>query len=492
MVSLVLIVASLLITGISTQMLQNQLDHQVDSALALVQAGLSTPNQRPGAGPGIPPGTIVVHQVDSDSAQGTVDVIAWRTARGGWEQLDSATAQQLFATSTTRRQKLTVDLPQGDYRVAAATKNNLKTVVGLPMRDLVEFRRRLLLLEGTLGLAAVVGSMFISGAVVRRTIRPLNQLADAATEVSRMDLSRGEVRLPVRVDVSTMKPQNEIAQVGDAFNHMINDIEEALSARQASETKVRQFVADASHELRNPLAAIRGYAELTRNRSEGLPQDTAHALGRIDAESARMSKLVNDLLLLARLDSSPEVDLSPTDMTEIVLNAVSDARAASPDHNWRLSVPDDPVLVAGEPDRLHQVIANLLSNARTHTPQGTSVLTSVSREGEDVVVRVIDDGPGIDPALQNVIFERFARGDASRAHSAAESTGLGLAIVAAVVGAHKGRTWLTSRQGHTEFSVAIPALIDTGETAPPQNPPVTSTGSKDTSSVPQQKQSPNQ
>ncbi|MDO4718667.1 MAG: ATP-binding protein, partial [Propionibacteriaceae bacterium] len=153
-----------------------------------------------------------------------------------------------------------------------------------------------------------------------------------------------------------------------------------------------------------------------------------------------------------------ELACSPLDITEIVLNAVGDAQAASPGHIWRLELPDEPMLVNGESDRLHQVLTNLLSNARTHTPEGTTVTARVERVDESVVIGVIDDGPGIPPELQEVVFERFARGDAMRTHSAAESTGLGLAIVSAVTAAHGGRVRLSSRPGHTEFRVTLPAL----------------------------------
>lgn len=271
-----------------------------------------------------------------------------------------------------------------------------------------------------------------------------------------MELDKGAVDLRVRVDASGLDPRNEVAQVGTAFNHMLNNVEGALTARHASETKVRQFVADASHELRNPLAAIRGYTELTKRHAADLAPDVDFALTRIDSESARMSKLVNDLLLLARLDNDQALSLAPVDLTEVVLNAVSDARAASPVHVWELDIPPEPVIVSGEADRLHQVVTNLLSNARTHTPPGTHIRTLIESEPGNVVIRVIDDGPGIPPEQQSEVFERFARGDKSRAHSAAESTGLGLAIVSAVVAAHQGRVWLTSRPGHTEFSVALP------------------------------------
>ena len=194
-----------------------------------------------------------------------------------------------------------------------------------------------------------------------------------AQQVSQLPLDRGEVALAVRVPPADTNPESEVGRVGLALNHMLNNVEEALAARQASETKVRQFVADASHELRNPLAAIRGYAELTRRSGEEIPPDAAYAMSRVESEADRMSSLVEDLLLLARLDAGPALDIQPTDLNELLINAVSDARAAGPDHSWSLSLPRAAGHRRADPYRLHQVVANLLANARTHTPPGTQV-----------------------------------------------------------------------------------------------------------------------
>jgi two-component system OmpR family sensor kinase len=218
---------------------------------------------------------------------------------------------------------------------------------------------------------------------------------------------------------------------------------------------VRQFVADASHELRTPLAAIRGYAELTRRGHETVPPDVAHALVRVESETERMTHLVDDLLLLARLDSGRPLAEEPVDLSRLVVDTVSDARAAGPDHRWLLDVPEEAVTVPGDPARLHQVLANLLANARTHTPPQTKVTASLQVRAGWAVVSVTDDGPGIPEGLQPEVFERFARGDTSRSR-AAGSTGLGLSIVAAVVEAHRGHVEVTSRPGMTSFVVRLP------------------------------------
>jgi two-component system OmpR family sensor kinase len=277
-----------------------------------------------------------------------------------------------------------------------------------------------------------------------------------------MPLDRGHVVLGERVPDADTDPRTEVGQVGLAFNRMLGHVGDALAARQASEMRVRQFVADASHELRTPLASIRGYAEFAELSGGGaLPGDVAHALDRVRSQTERMSELVDDLLLLARLDAGRPLEAAPVDLTRLVVDAVGDAHAAGPDHVWRLEVPDHDVEVVGDASRLHQVVGNLLANARSHTPPGTTVTVSLScpEPGPDAgsaVLTVVDDGPGIPSALLPDVFERFARGESSRTRGTG-STGLGLAIVAAVVEAHDGTVAVDSRPGRTAFEVRLPA-----------------------------------
>jgi two-component system, OmpR family, sensor kinase len=304
-----------------------------------------------------------------------------------------------------------------------------------------------------LGLVAVgLGGMWL----VRRNLRPLDRVAATATRVAHLPLSEGKVDIVERVPVQDTDTRTEVGQVGAAFNEMLDHIDHALNERQKSEERVRQFVADASHELRTPLASIRGYAELTRREPEPVPQGVTRAIGRVESEAIRMTALVDDLLLLARLDAGRPLDHETVDLTEMVVNAVSDAHAASPDHIWQLDLPDEPVEIQGDPARLHQIVANLLGNAHTHTAPGTVVRTSIVRDTDQVRLTVRDNGPGIPKELQPDVFQRFARGDTSR-NRAAGSTGLGLSIVAAVAHAHGGSVSLDSRPGDTTFTVLLPA-----------------------------------
>jgi two-component system OmpR family sensor kinase len=349
----------------------------------------------------------------------------------------------------------------GSYRLSAvAVGDGGELITGLPMKPVDDTLLTVgLILTGVAG-AGVLGVGLLGAFAVRRTLRPLDQVAAVASQVAELPLERGDVPLSVRVPAIDTDPATEVGQVGAALNLMLGHISNALEARHASETRVRQFVADASHELRTPLAAIRGYAELTRRSRDPVPPDVAHSMNRIEAEAERMTAMVDDLLLLARLDAGRPLEAAEVDLSRLVVDAVSDAHVAGPAHRWQLELADEPVTVVGDEFRLHQILANLLSNAHLHTPPGTTVTTSLTRSPEGkALLTVTDDGPGIDNELMPAVFERFSRGDTSRSR-AAGGTGLGMAIVSAVVIAHGGTVEVTSRPGRTQFSVCLP-LADT-------------------------------
>jgi two-component system OmpR family sensor kinase len=304
--------------------------------------------------------------------------------------------------------------------------------------------------------AAIVLAALIGALVLGRALRPLRRVASVASNVAGMRLDRGDVHLVQRVPGRYTNPHTEVGQVGSALNSLLESVESALVVRQASEEKVRTFVADASHELRTPLASIRGYAELTRRFGGDLDETVQHNIGRIESEAQRMTALVEDLLLLARLDAERELDTTDVDLSRLLVDVVSDAHAAGRDHEWDFELPDEPVIVRGDDAKLHQVFTNLLANARVHTPAGTAVTVELRPPvGDRVTVLVKDTGPGIPPELQPNLFQRFVRGDSSRQRRTG-STGLGLSIVNAVVQAHHGTVTVESQPGSTVFTVTLP------------------------------------
>ena len=357
-------------------------------------------------------------------------------------------------------EKHTIDLGSlGEYRVEYRTTadGTRSYYVALPTDEVDSTLNTLMIIEASVTAAALVAAGIAGTVIVGVATRPLRRVAATATRVSELPLHTGEVNLSERVPESETDPHTEVGQVGAALNRMLDHVHAALHSRQQSETRVRQFVADASHELRTPLASIRGYAELTRRGREDVGPDTKHALGRIESEAGRMTLLVEDLLLLARLDAGRPLQFEQTDLIPLVVDTISDARAAGMDHNWRLDLPDEPALVSADAARLQQVLVNLLGNARTHTPPGTTVTARVQRRGPWLCVDVEDNGQGIPQDLLPHVFERFARGDSARSR-ATGSTGLGLAIVQAVATAHGGAVTVDSVPGRTVFTVHLPAL----------------------------------
>jgi two-component system, OmpR family, sensor kinase len=350
----------------------------------------------------------------------------------------------------------------GPYRlVATQTPEGDILVTGLPLSDVYDTVSRLVKVEIAVALAALLAAGFGGNAVIRLTLGPLRRVAATAGRVAELPLHAGDVAVAERVPDTD--PNTEVGQVGAALNRLLGHVDAALAARQASETRLRQFVADASHELRTPLAAIRGYAELgRRSAAADVPNapdtaDVAQVLARVEAQATRMTALVEDLLLLARLDAGRPLECQQVDVSALIVESIGDAHVAGPDHHWRLEVPEEPVVVAGDSARLHQVLGNLLTNARTHTPAGTTVTVGLSTVDSQALIAVRDNGPGIPGELRPQIFQRFARGDSSRSR-AAGSTGLGLSIVDAVVSAHDGSVTVVSRPGETVFTVMIPLL----------------------------------
>ncbi|KOU62723.1 histidine kinase [Streptomyces sp. MMG1533] len=356
----------------------------------------------------------------------------------------------------------------GTYRVTVLDDNGVRVLTGLPMDDVQHMISGLVVVETMVAGLGLAVAGCACAVVIRRQLRPLGRVAATAAEVSRAPLGRGEVVGLTRVPEPDTHPASEAGQVGAALNRMIDHVESSLAERQRSEERVRhseekmrRFLADASHELRTPLASIAGYAELMNRGTDRI--EPVMAWRRVSAESARMTGLVEDLLLLARLDEGRPLQSAEVDLAALVAEAVWDARAAGGDHDWQLELGlDTPALVLGDETRLHQVVANLLANARMHTPAGTTVVASVEATSDHCVIRVRDNGPGIPPALLPRVFERFTRADTSRSRTDARAggSGLGLAIAAAITSAHGGRIDVHSVPGHTEFTIGLPTADD--------------------------------
>jgi two-component system OmpR family sensor kinase len=407
-------------------------------------------------GPAQPPGTLALVY------DGTTVTAGYTDDKSGAIERPTTLQVELLAKHIDRTTPVSVDLggELGTYRVIAErTESGALYIVGLPLSAVDGTAAQLALIIAVVSLVGVLVVAVSAAWIVRLALRPLQRVTETAARVSELPLDRGEVDLVDRVPAADTDPRTEVGRVGSALNRMLDHVDVALETRHASENKVRRFVADASHELRTPLASIRGYAELTRRSGQALPPDTVHALGRIESEAVRMTGLVEDLLLLARLDEGRELEREPVDLTRMLVDVVSDAHAAGPVHVWDLDLPEEPVQVVGDGARLHQVFANL-TNARIHTPAGTTVGVALTAGDQQAQITVTDDGPGIPEALQPALFERFVRGDSSRFRGAGGSTGLGLAIARAVVTAHHGEITAESRPGFTRFTVSLPLAAE--------------------------------
>ncbi|WP_375383761.1 sensor histidine kinase [uncultured Microbacterium sp.] len=343
----------------------------------------------------------------------------------------------------------------GSYRLLPFRAGDYIGIVGLPLTEVNTTIAQILSTVLAVTAGGLIVLALVIALVIRVGLRPLRAVADTATRVASVPMSQGAVSIAERVPDEQADDRTEIGRVGAALNTLLDHVDASLDERQLNEERMRRFVADASHELRTPLASIRGYSELSL-RDPTLSETSESALERIQAQSIRMTSLVEDLLLLARLDEGQELVYGSVDLTRLAIEAVDDARPAGLDHNWVIDVGDQPIVIAGDTARLHQVAVNLLANARTHTPPGTTVTVTLEREGTHAALRVHDDGPGVDPDVAPELFERFSRADRSRARKTG-GTGLGLSIARAIVEAHHGTLSVQSAPGDTTFTVTLPA-----------------------------------
>ena len=442
---------------------------------------------------GVPPGldaagqstgtlTLITTQTSSSDAASS-ETAAYIDKNGHYASISKEDCR-LLLSQATEDHPVTVHLHHlGSYRVVATRDeaSGSTVITGLSLEGDKGLIRTQLLIELTVALLGALVVALAGRTMVRSSLAPLERVARTAQRVASQPLERGEVSIEDRVEKADLDSSAEVGQVGGALNTLLGHVESALAARQRSETQVRQFVADASHELRTPLASIRGYTELIRREGADadLPEEATYALERVHSESVRMTALVEDLLLLARLDAGRELRREEVDLVGLLVDTVADARAAGPDHDWQLDLavleppadatPEEaedflpePPLVIGDEARLRQVVVNLLANARVHTPAGSHVTTTLAREGDTLIVRIHDDGPGIAPDVRDRLFERFARGDSSRERRTG-STGLGMSIALAIVQSHGGSIDVdssTAPEDHgTTFSVRLPAAV---------------------------------
>jgi two-component system sensor histidine kinase TrcS len=350
----------------------------------------------------------------------------------------------------------------GSYRVSSQSAGpDDQLVVGVSLALANKTITRRIVSATVLSVAALLVTAGLTTLVVGYALRPLRRVAATAAEVAGTRLTGDEHRITARVQPDDTDPDNEVGIVGHTLNRLLDNVDGALTHRAESDRRMRQFITDASHELRTPLAAIHGYSELTRQDSAALPPTTEYALARIESEARRMTSLVDELLLLSRLGEGEDLRTEDVDLGDIVLNAVNDAAVAAPDHQWVKNLPDEPVWVRGDPDRLHQLVSNLLANGWVHTPPGVTVTTGIAchRSGSDASfaeLTVADDGPDIDPELLPHLFDRFVR--AKHAPHDGSGNGLGLAIVDSIVKAHHGSVTAESADGQTIFRVRLPLV----------------------------------
>jgi two-component system, OmpR family, sensor kinase len=387
-------------------------------------------------------------------APGT-DGIAEIRANGVTARIATRTNAPALPNSVHSGETFTISSPH--YRGVVVTGADGETYLfALSLREVDQSLHHLLLVELSVAFGVLLALALLTWFVVKLGLKPLRQMEATAGAIAAGDLSQ-------RVEV--VDPNTEVGRLGIALNEMLFQIEQAFAQRSQSEARLRRFVADASHELRTPLTSIRGYAELFRRGAADRPEDLAKTMRRIEEEAARMGVLVDDLLLLARLDQGRPLEREPVDLTRITADAVDDARAIAPDRPIEYT-PNGAVVVPGDEARLRQVLANLLQNANRHTPPDTHVYVSVVIEEQDALIEVRDEGPGMQPEDAARVFERFWRVDPARTRKNG-GAGLGLAIVAAIADAHGGRAEVDTEPGKgAAFRVHLPLTAPDSEPEP--------------------------
>ncbi|WP_167194653.1 sensor histidine kinase [Brevibacterium pigmentatum] len=463
--------------------LMSDLDEQLTSMASHARSG------GPGSGPGAGPGTESTSAVDSalrflfqpgvgDGALAVVD------SGGGGEGLiaeaglnrprslssDAIEALLSVEPGTSEASHESVRVPGfGVYRVVSFEENGTRTVYGVPQGSVDAALDRTAWTTSVVVLIGVLITAGLMAVIIHRQLRDLRDVARTAREVTDLELSAGKPELALRVPPELAIPGTEVGDVGAAVNRMLDHVGTALDERYRGTEQMRRFVADASHELRTPIATIRGWADLTRPYRDDLPDEVTTSLGKIDSGAMRMSSLVDDLLLLARLEAGRQPTREDTvDVSSLLVELVEDAHVVNPDHRISLDVPPEALEVRGAADQVRRVVSIVLTNACVHTPPGTTVHVEAQAmrkpvSGQlpsDVVsIRISDDGQGIPPEIRDRVFDRFVRGDPSRARqdgAKGGSSGLGLAIASGLVDLMHGSISMSSTEAGTTFELRLP------------------------------------
>jgi two-component system, OmpR family, sensor kinase len=449
--------------------LLNRVDQQVQAALIPVafqlrldraRTGTSSPRpdrrfpfggqlqgRPPGVGPGaaLPPGTF------GEIIGPTGTVLRRQTFSYGESSPPAPKLPTRLPLSRTgaKLKVVTVQATGGSglrYRAVAFAVGKDTVIIAVPLREVDDTLHRLIVVEALVGAGVIVALVLLGWVVIRVGLRPLERIGRVASEIAGGDLSR-------RVTPSDQR--TEVGRLGRSLNEMLVRIEQAFSARQASEDRLRRFLTDASHELRTPLASIRGYAELFRIGAADDPATLERAMTRIEAEATRMGVLVEDLLVLAALDQEPDRPQAPVDLAEVAEHAGQDTRVLAPERDV-VVVTQEPLAVLGDADQLRQLVSNLMRNAIIHTPAGTRIELTVTAEGDAARIRVRDHGPGLPPGAGDQLFERFWRTEGGRSRGRG-GAGLGLAIVQAIAHSHGGTVQAANApDGGAVFDVLLP------------------------------------
>jgi two-component system, OmpR family, sensor kinase len=456
-----LVVVGLLISDVATfaslqRFLISRVDDQLTSNWQAAVGVLGGPDEGPRSSFGFPPGTVIelispngtllappsILTTPGSTPSSALPVLPHSLPNYG---MDKPSAPFTVAGIAGVSQYRVIDWPEDSFR------GNF-VILAIPLTEVRSTLNQLLLLEASITVAVVAATALLALLIIRIGLRPLQRMGAVAQDIAAGDLTR-------RVEPASR--QTEIGRLGLALNGMLSQIEAAFAERTASNDRLRRVIADASHELRTPLTSIRGYAEMLRRGAAESPRDSEAARRRIEEESIRMTGLVDDLLLLARLDQGRPLDKAAVDLRTIATDAVADARVVAPQRSISLT-SNGPAIVTGDDTRLRQVLGNLVRNALVHTPQQTPIEVEVATHDRVGRVSVADHGPGLAADDVERIFEPFYRADPSRSRDRG-GAGLGLSIVSAVVTAHGGHVKVSQTEGGgATFEVELP-LADSKE-----------------------------